>query len=112
MDKTGIGLIDILALVAILLPLVPIFIIFISQAYSREVFALLTAFCIVTFIQNLILYIPKFTAGNSIFLKAFFQLSQFIIILFLLKMSMPKKWLQEGTKILLVAFVSMVITIY
>lgn len=112
MDKTGIGLLDILALVAILLPLVPIFIIFISKAFKQDALALLMVLCLITLIQNLILYIPKFASVDLLFIRATFQLAQFIILLILLQVVIAGKWLREGLKILLVAFVSITITVY
>jgi hypothetical protein len=112
MDKTGIGLLEILALVAILLPLIPIFIIFVTKAYKEDTLALLMVLCLVSFIQNLILYVPKFVSIDILFIRATFHLAQFIILLILLEMVVSGKWLQEGIKILLVSFVSVVITVY
>ena len=109
MAKTGIGLLEILALVAILLPLVPVFIIFISKAYKQDVLALLMGLCLVSFIQNLILYVPRFVSVDILFIRASFQLINYIILLLLLKMVIEGKWLQEGIKILLVSFVSVVL---
>lgn len=112
MDKTGIGLLDVLALAAILLPLLPIFIIFISKAYKQDTLALLMIFSLISFIQNLILYIPSFVFVDILFIRATFQLSQFTILLILLKTVVAAKWLHEAIKILLIAFISVVITIY
>jgi hypothetical protein len=112
MEKTGIGLLEILALVAILLPLVPVFIIFVSKAYRQDVLALLMILSLVSFIQNLILYVPKFISIDLLFIRTSFQLAQFIILLILLKTVIAGKWLQEGIKILLISFVSIIITIY
>lgn len=112
MPKTGIGLLEILSLVAILLPLIPVFIIFISKTYKEDVLALLMGLCFVTFIQNLILYIPQFVPLDVLFIRASFHLMNFIILLLLLQLVIEGKWIREGIKILLVAFVSVVITIY
>ena len=112
MAKTGIGLIEILALVAILLPLIPVFIIFIFRAYKHEALSLLMVFCLLSFIQNLILYIPGFIPINSLFIRATFQLSHFVILLLLLRMIVKGRWLREGLKVLLVSFFSVVITVY
>ena len=112
MPKTGIGLLEILSLVAILLPLIPVFIIFISRTYKEDVLALLMVLCLVSFIQNLILYIPRFITLDVLFIKASFHLINYIILLLLLQLVVEGKWLREGIKILLVSFVSVVITIY
>jgi hypothetical protein len=112
MEKTGIGLMEILSLVAILLPLVPVFIIFINKVYKQDVLALLMGLCLVSFIQNLILYIPAFVQLDILFIQASFQLINFIILLLILKLVINGKWLHETIKILLVAFVSVVVTIY
>lgn len=103
---------EILGLVAILLPLIPVFIIFISKAYKQDRLALLMVFCLVSFIQNLILYTPKGVAVDIFFVRAVFQLAHFIVLMILLEMVIQGRWLKEGIKILLVSFVSVVITIY
>ena len=103
---------EILGLVAILLPLVPVFIIFISKAYKQDQLALLMVFCLVSVIQNLILYIPKTASVDVFFVRAVFQLAHFIILMILLEMVVQGRWFKEGIKILLVSFVSVVITIY
>lgn len=112
MPKTGIGLLEILALVAILLPLIPVFIIFISKAYKQDIIALLMGLCLANFIQNLILYIPRFVPLDIIFIRACFQLINYIILLMLLKLVIKGPLLREAIKILMVAFVSVVITIF
>jgi hypothetical protein len=112
MEKTGIGLLEVLAWVAIMLPLVPIFIIIVSKAFKQDTIALLMVLCLLSFIQNLILYIPKFITVDLLFIRAIFQLAQFIILLVLLQMVVSGKWLREGIKILLVSFVSVTITVY
>src|SRR5688500_11006330 len=112
MPKTGIGLLEILSLVAILLPLIPVFIIFISKSYKEDILALLMGLCLISFIQNLILYIPQFVALDILFIRASFHLINYIILLLLLHLVIEGKWLREGMKILLVSFVSVVITIY
>ena len=112
MPKTGIGLLEILSLVAILLPLIPVFIIFISKTYKEDVLALLMGLCLVSFIQNLILYVPRFVPLDVLFIRASFHLINYIILLLLLQLVVEGKWLREGIKIVLVSFVSVVITIY
>ncbi|HKH62528.1 MAG TPA: hypothetical protein VKA49_16910 [Flavitalea sp.] len=112
MPKTGIGLLEILSLVAILLPLIPVFIIFISKTYKEDILALLMGFCLVSFIQNLILNLLQFVPLDILFIKASFHLITYIILLLLLQLVIEGKWIREGIKILLVSFVSVVITIY
>ena len=112
MPETGIGLLEILSLVAILLPLIPVLIVFISRTYKEDTLALFMGLCMVSFIQNLILYIPRFVQLDLYFITASFQLIDYVIVLILLRRVMEGRWLREGTKILLVSFVSIVITIY
>ena len=64
------------------------------------------------FIQNLILYMPAFVPLDFLFIRASFQLINFIILILLLKLVVKGKWLQDGMKMLLVSFVSIVLTIY
>lgn len=68
--------------------------------------------CLVSFIQNLILYVPGFVPLDVLFIRAIFHLIQFIILVILLKLVVNGKLLREGLSFLLVAFVSIVITIY
>lgn len=112
MPKTGVGLLQILSLVAILLPLVPVFIIFISKTYKEDVLALLMALCLVTFVGNVILYTPRFVQVENISINAIFQLINYTVLFILLQAVIEQKWLRELSKFLLVAFVSAVITIY
>lgn len=112
MPKTGIGLLEILSLVTILLPLIPVFIIFISKTYKEDILALLMGFCLVSFIQNLILNVRQFVPVDILFIRASFHLISYIILLLLLQFVIERKWMREGMKILLVSFVSVVITIY
>ncbi len=101
-----------LSLVAILLPLIPVLIIFISRAYREDVLAVLMGLCLVSFIQNLILYIPRFVPLDILFIKASFELMNYIILLVLINLVIEGRWWKEAIKILLVSFVSVVITIY
>ena len=112
MEKTGIGLLEILALVAILLPLIPVFIIFISRSYKQDTIALLMVLCLVSFIQNLILYIPRFVPLDILFIRASFQVINFIILGILMHTVIEGRSLKEALKILLVALVSVIVTIY
>lgn len=68
--------------------------------------------CLVTFIQNLLLYVPRFVPLDIFFIRAIFQLINYIILLVLLQVVIEQKWLRELTKLLLVSFVSVVVTIY
>ena len=112
MPKTGIGLLQILSLVAILLPLVPVFIIFISKTYKEDVLALLMGLCLVSFIENLLLYVPQFVQLDVLFIRASFHLLNYTILVLLLQLVIEGKWLREGLELFLVSFLSVVITIY
>lgn len=112
MAKTGIGLFEILALVAILLPLIPVFIIFISRSYKTDTLALLMGLCLVSFIGHLLLYVPRFVPIDIEFITASFELFNYIILLVLFHLVIDGRWLKELLKIMLISFVSVVITIY
>lgn len=112
MAKTGIGLLDILALVATLLPLIPVFIIFISKAYKTDTLALLMGLCLVSFIGHLILYIPKFVSIDTTFISASFGLVNYIILFLLLQLVIGGRFLKEFLKMMLISFISVVVTIY
>ena len=68
--------------------------------------------CLVSFIQNLILYVPQFVQLDVLFIRASFHLFNYVILLLLLQLVIEGKWLREALKLLLVSFVSVVITIY
>lgn len=112
MPKTGIGLLEMLSLVAILLPLIPVLIVFISKVYKEAVLALLMGLCLVSFIQNLILYIPRLVPLDILFIKASFELISYVILLVLINLVIEGRWWREAIKILLIAFISVVVTIY
>ena len=112
MAQTGFGLLEILALVAILLPLIPVFIIFSTKAYKQDTLALLMVLCLVSFIQNLILYIPGFVPLDILFIRGSFQLINYILLMMMMKLIVKGRLVREAMKILLVSFVSIVITIY
>ena len=112
MPKTGIGFVEMLSLVAILLPLIPVLIIFITKAYQEDVLALLMGVCLVNFIQNLILYIPRLVVVDMLFIKASFELINYILMLVLINLVIEGRWWREAIRILLVAFISVVVTIY
>ena len=112
MEKTGIGLYEILSLVTILLPLIPLFIIFISKSYRQDALSLLMIFCMVSFIQNVILYVPGLVTINQDFIKIVFALAQFVLLLLIIRVTMDSKFIREGIKIILVSFVTVVITLF
>ena len=112
MEKTGIGLYEILSLVTILLPLIPLFIIFISKSYRQDSISLLMIFCMVSFIQNVILYVPGLVTINQAFIKIVFALAQFVLLLLIIRLTMDSKFIREGIKIVLISFVTVVITLF
>ena len=68
--------------------------------------------CLVSFIQNLIIYIPRFVTVDLLFIQASFQLINFIILSILLYIVIYGKWLMESLKIFHVVFVSVAVTLY
>ena len=68
--------------------------------------------CIVSFIQNLILYIPSFVPVDIFFIKGSFQLINYFILLMMMKQIVKGRLVREAIKVALVSFVSIVITIY
>jgi hypothetical protein len=102
-----------------LLSLSPLLIIFIRKVYHHAILNLLRVVCIFVFFHHLVLNIPglvtptgPFSPADSSFIKAGFQLGEFTLLLYLFKRMITQKRVREFLNIFLVAFLSVVITIY
>ena len=68
--------------------------------------------CLVSFIQNLILYIPGSLPVDVFFVRGSFELITYFILLIIMKRIVKGRLVREVIKVALVSFVSIVITIY
>jgi hypothetical protein len=112
MVKTGNEIFLVLSILATIAPLLPIVILFIRHAVSIPTINLLRITCIIIFIQNLAISIPDLTALYLPFISAIFRLAELSLLYYLFVQAALPKRLREILTMLLVSFVSVVITVY
>lgn len=113
MVKTGDSLFNGLVVVAMLFSLTPLLIIFIRKVYHHAILNLLRVVCVFAFFQHLVLNIPGLLPTETIsFIKAGFRLGEFILVFYLFKRVMLQKRVREFMNIFLVAFISVILTVY
>lgn len=112
MVKTGNEIFAVLSILATIAPLLPIIILFIRHAAPSPTLNLLRITCLVVFIQNLSTTIPDLTALYLPFISAFFRLAELSLLYYLFVQAVLPKRLREIMTMLLVSFVSVIITIY
>lgn len=112
MVQTGTDIFKVLSILATLAPLLPIVILFTRHAALNSTLSLLRITCIMVFVQNLATAIPALTALYSPFISAIFRLAEFSLLYYLLVQAAFTKRLREIMVLLLVSFISVLITIY
>ncbi|WP_315817572.1 hypothetical protein [Paraflavitalea speifideaquila] len=112
MVKTGIGIPEILSLLAILLPIIPILITFIRRTWQQDIMIFLGAICLLAFMQHLMVYIPQLVPVNITFINGIFGLGEFALLFYLFKLTISSLWIREMIHTILVSFTSVAITIY
>lgn len=112
MVKTGIDISEWLSLVAIVLPLLLVSIIIIRKTYRQEPITFLLLLGTTLFIENLLRGLTPIFPLNTTLLTAVFGLTEFVILFFLLKSGLPKGVIPRLADLFLVAFLSVVFTIY
>lgn len=112
MVKTGSEIFTVLSIMATIGPLLPIFLLFLRRAQSVPTLNLLRIICLLAFLQNLALSIPGLTTLYQPFISAIFRLAELSLLYFLfVKAALPNR-LHEIMTLLLVSFVSVIVTIY
>jgi hypothetical protein len=112
MVKTGNEIFLVLSILATIAPLLPIIILFIRHAAPNPTLNLLRITCLIIFIQNLAISIPDLTALYLPFISAIFRLAELSLLYYLFVQAALPKRLREIMLLLLVSFVSVVITVY
>lgn len=97
---------------ATIAPLLPIIILFIRHPAPTTTLQLLRITCIIVFVQNLATSIPALTALYLPFISAIFRLAELSLLYYLFAQAALPKRLREIMIMLLVSFVSVVITVY
>jgi len=101
-----------LTILALLLPLIPAFIIFFRRAFDQESLNYLVILCLLLFIEQVVLRIPQFSSIDPAKVQPAFRLGEFIVLFWLYRSTMQHNWLKELLSYFLVGFASVVITIF
>lgn len=101
-----------LTILALLLPLIPAFIIFFRRAFDQESLNYLAILCLLLFIDQLIFHIPQIASIGAEKVQPAFRLGEFVVLFWLYRSTMQKNWLRELLSYFLVGFASVVITIF
>jgi len=101
-----------LTILALLLPLIPAFIIFFRRAFEQELLIYLVILCLLLFIEQLIFHIPQLSAIGPEKVQPAFRLGEFVVLFWLYRSTLQNDWLKELLSYLLVGFASVVITIF
>ena len=112
MVKTGDNIFNVLSIIALTLPLAPLLIVFIRRATHHALLNLLRVICLIAFFRQLVQYIPGLLQKDASFAGTAFELGEFILFYYLFKLSITQKRVRDVMNILLVSFISIVITIY
>jgi hypothetical protein len=109
MVKTGGSLFIALTLVVMLMPLLPPCIIFIRKVWCTAVLNVLRILCLFIFLQHLL---TSFLLPQTPVIQIGSQLIEFTLVLHLFKLMMIHSKAKEAMNMLMVSFLSIVITIY
>ena len=115
MVQTGIITITIpywLTILALILPLVPVFIIFFRRAFLQESLTYLMILCIFLFIEQVIIRLPQFSSMDPGLVLPAFRLGEFVILFLLFRAALQQSWFKELLTYFLISFASVVITIF
>jgi hypothetical protein len=112
MVKTGLSIPDALSLLAILLPVIPIIIIFLRRSWLQDFMIFLGMICLLSCMQHVLVWVPSLAPGSVNLINNIFGLGEFVLLLYLFKQVIPVRWLKELLHTVLIAFTSIAITIY
>ncbi len=109
MVKTGGSIFIALPLVVMLLSLLPVYILFVRKVAVSPILNVLRAVCLFAFLQYLTLYFiqPGFPA-----MQTGFRLAEFTLVFYLFKLMMAGSHAKDLMNMMLVSFLSVVITIF
>lgn len=111
MAKTG-TIQDILCIIAMLAALAPALIILFRRVWQSDVLNFLMVLSLLTFMHQLLTGVLPVTHSGYAFTHAVFSLSEFILLLFLLRPPSKQKWMRDLFHIFSIAFLSVIITVY
>ena len=109
MVETGGSIFIALPLVVMLLSLLPVYILYVRKAAVVAILNVLRVLCLFVFLQYLTLY---FIQPGVPALQTAFRLAEFTLAFYLFKLMMTSAQVKDLMKMLLVSFLSVIITIY
>jgi hypothetical protein len=109
MVKTGGSIFIALPLVVMLLSLLPVYILFVRKVNVLTILNVLRALCLFVFLQYLTLH---FIQPGVPELKTAFRLAEFTLAFYLFTLMMSSNQVKDLMKMMLVSFLSVIITIY
>ncbi len=112
MVKTGSEIFAVLSILATIAPLLPIFLLFIRHVPLTPTLKLLRISCVLAFLHNLALSIPDLTTLYQPFISAIFRLTELSVLYYLFVQAALPKRLRETMVMLLVSFVSVIVTVH
>jgi len=112
MVKTGLSIPTLLCFVAILLPLIPIIIIFLRRSWQQDIMIFLGMVCLLSCMQHLVVCLPTLASANITLINNIFGLGEFVLLLYLFKQVIPTRWIRELLHTVLISFSSVAITMY
>jgi hypothetical protein len=111
MIKTGNIFFDFLSFLSVISPLLPAAAIFLKKNYRNDSLNFLMILCLLSFIRNLLLFIPGLNIASQNIIANIFELAEFILLIFIFKNLLSVK-LRSQVNILFSVFLSIVITVY
>lgn len=111
MLQTGTSIPLVLSLLAIVLPLAPILIIFARRNRQQDIMIILGAVCMLSFLNHLMVYIPKLVPGIISFINGIFELGEFALLLYLFRQVIETVLIRDLLYTILIAYLSVAITI-
>ena len=101
-----------LSILAILLPAIPIIIIFIKRTWQQDIMIFLGAISLLSVVQHLVTSVSTLSPANISFVNSIFGLSEFVLLLCLFRLVVTTRLLRESLYTVLIAFVSVSVTVY
>ncbi len=101
-----------LTILALILPLAPLFIIFFRKAFLHESLTYLMILCLFLFIEQLMIRLPQFSSTDPGLILPAFRLGEFAILFLLFRATLQHSLLKELLSYFLISFVSVVVTIF
>jgi hypothetical protein len=111
MLKTGNKVIDVMALVSVFLPLIPVFTILLRKTYQRDILNFLMILCLLNFLGSLNLELLQMTPTSLATAEQVFSFLEMVILIQIFKSGLRKK-MKGLLDVFVVAFLSAALTYY